>query len=158
MAPVRFQRSFYLKRRDAESAEERRSLWDGSASSASLRFQIARRVATEWLWTSSSCPGNGRSVLPEGEKVAGAVHCDDSTLRVECPLKGRWESKTMLAVEKCGSKDAQRKQGSEIFRPPFFDRLFLFCRRCQQEHDPSSTPAKFFKRRGTEVAEGRRSL
>ena len=31
---------------------------------------------------------------------------------------------TMLAVEKCVSKDSQRKQDSKIFRPPFFDRLF----------------------------------
>ena len=36
--------------------------------------------------------------------------------------------RTMLAVEKCGSKDNQRKQGSKIFRPPFFDILFwYFC-------------------------------
>jgi hypothetical protein len=96
--------------------------------------------------------------LTESEKVAGAVYCDESTSKVICHPKGCWELRTMLAVEKCGSKDDQRKQGSDIFRPPFFDRLFWCLRRCQHERDPSSTPAKFLKHRGTEITEGRRSL
>jgi hypothetical protein len=37
----------------------------------------------------------------------------------------------VLAVEKWGAKDIQEKQGSEIFRPSFFDRLFEYFRRTQ---------------------------
>jgi hypothetical protein len=43
--------------------------------------------------------------LHEGKKVADAVHCDNSTLRVEYPTKAGSESRTAIAVEKCGSKD-----------------------------------------------------
>ena len=40
------------------------------------------------------------------------------------PAKFFETQRTMLAVEKWGAKDNKRKQRSEIFRPPFFDRLF----------------------------------
>ena len=50
------------------------------------------------------------------------VSAPSATLRFQ--TKGWSESRTMLAVEKWGAKDNKRKQRSEIFRPPFFDRLF----------------------------------
>ena len=44
------------------------------------------------------------------------------------PVRFFETQRTMLAVERCGAKDSQRKQGSKIFRPPFFDKLFWYSR------------------------------
>ena len=46
----------------------------------------------------------------------------------------------MFAVEKFGAKDYRPKQGSEIFRPTFFDRGFY------RTSKGRSTSAKYFRR------------
>jgi len=68
--------------------------------------------------------------------MAGTVHCDDSTSKVERPSKGRSESRTMLTVEKWGAKKVSESKVRKFFAPHVStDSFYIFVRTKRHQKD-----------------------